>query len=280
VNGVLPQSDLGDIRILLDTPANAAWFRAPLVGGDGCAIDNRPANWGVIANEPVLSKWCHFNMKLSDVMLPGTREYALNLTLHEFGHRLGLEHEHDRADAPCFKGQMANSAPVTMADVRGTAITSGPMLFMTAFDRRSVMMYTLPACEAPGSVAATGFSDLDRLALRILYPERVRVAEVAGVRVVSVGTSIALDSLWKTLGAVVTETGPSVAAKFEWTVDGTRRATTSGLTMTLGEGRHRVQYAFEDFRGRSYSSDTTVEVLSAAQFTRRMASQAALNGMQ
>lgn len=277
-NGVLPQGDLGDIRVLLNTPANAAWWKLALVGGEGCAIDNRPSNWGVIGNEPVLTKWCDFNLKLGDAAPAGTADYYLNLTLHEFGHRLGFEHEHDRADAPCFKGVMGDGRSVTMADARATVVTSQPMRFMTRFDPDSVMMYALPACKSEGSVGFTGFSELDRLALRILYPENVRVAEVSGVRVVRAGSPVELGNLWKTLGAVVNETPTSVAGEFRWTVGGVTRSVAPDVTLHLAEGRHRVRYAFVDLRGRAYESETEVEVLSARQFDRRMAAQAAIVG--
>jgi len=278
VGGVLPQGDLGDIRVLLSTPANAAWWKLPLVGGDGCAIDNRPSNWGVIGNEPVLTKWCDFNLKLGDVGPAGTTDYYLNLTLHEFGHRLGFEHEHDRTDASCFKGQMADGASVTMADARGTIVTSQPMRFMTRFDPLSVMMYRLAECNAPGSIGDTGFSDLDRLALRILYPENVRVAEISGMRVVRAGTPIELGNLWKTLGAIVNETPTSVASEFRWSVGGVTRSVAPDVTLTLAEGRHRVRYTFVDMRGRAYESETEVEVLPSRQFARRMATLAAIMG--
>ena len=280
VNGALPQGDLGDLRVLLSSPANAAWWKLPLVGGEGCAIDNRPSNWGVIGNEPVLSRWCHFNMKLGDVAPAGTRDYYLNHTLHEVGHRLGLEHEWDRTDAPCHKGTMANGATVKMADYRGTAVTSAPMVFMTPFDPRSVMMYRLPACNSPGNLASTGFSDLDRLALRILYPEDVRVAEVDGLRVVRAGAWMQLRNLWKTLGAFVDETPNSVARNFAWTVNGETRATSPDFSARLPGGRHLLRYAFEDFLGRSYAFETSIDVLTPAAFAQRMAAQSALTALQ
>jgi hypothetical protein len=276
--GALPQGDLGDIRVLLNTPANAPWWRLATVGGDGCAIDNRPSNWGVIGNEPVLSRWCDFNLKLGDSAPAGTTDYYLNLTLHEFGHRLGFEHEHDRTDAPCFKGGMADGGTVKMADARGTVVTSDPMRFLTRFDRLSVMMYRLAECNSQGSVGDSGFSDLDRLALRILYPEDLRVAEISGVRVVRAGTPVELGNLWKSLGAIVNTTPTSVAGRFAWTVDGVARGTTPDARLILGEGRHQVLYSYLDFLGRAYVSETEVEVVSPRQFDRRMAAQTAIAG--
>jgi hypothetical protein len=276
--GQLPQGDLGDIRILLYTAANAAWWTTDPVGGQGCAIVNYGSSWGATGNEPKLSKWCNFNVKLGDDAPTGTTNYYLNHTLHELGHKLGLGHEHDRADATCAGGGAANGSVGQATDPGGTLVQSGPALFMTPFDRASVMIYVIAACGTTGNYDFTGYSTYDRLALRILYPETHRVAEISGVRVVKAGQPLVLGNLWKALGAMVDASATSLAKDFSWTLDGSQKATTPDVTTTVGEGTHTLVYAYKDFRGRAYSFQGPVEVLSPAKFVQRMASQSVLIG--
>ena len=186
-NGQLPQGDLGDIRVLLYTVANNSWWNTDPVGGQGCAIVNYGSSWGATGNEPKLSKWCNFNIKLGDDAPAGTTNYYLNHTLHEFGHKLGFDHEHARSDATCAGGGTANGTVGQATDAAGNTVNSQPAIFMTPFDKASVMIYVIAACGTTGNYDFTGFSAYDRLALRILYPETNRVAEISGVRVVKTG---------------------------------------------------------------------------------------------
>lgn len=278
INGELPLGDLGDIRVLLFTKANAAWWNTDPVSGHGCAIVNFGSSWGATGNEPKLSRWCNFNIKLGDDAPAGTKDYYLNHTLHEFGHKLGLGHEHDRSDAVCAGGGVANGSTFPATDADGNIVTSAPAIFMTLFDNASVMMYVIAACGSMGNYDYTGFSTYDRLALRMLYPETIRVAEFVGTRVITTGQLLHLGNLWKYLGAMVDDGSLSVAKNFSWTIDGAQRATTPELSISLSAGPHDLVYAYEDFRGRSYSFATEVEVLSPWTFAQRMASQAAIIG--
>lgn len=279
VNGQLPMGDLGDIRVLLFTDGNATLWNTDPVGGQGCAIVNPNSSWGATGNEPKLSRWCNFNIKLGDDAPARTNNYYLNHTLHEFGHKLGLQHEHDRSDAVCAGGGVANGSVGQATDAAGNTVTSTPAIFMTPFDSSSVMMYVLPACGSTGNYDFTGLSFYDRLALRILYPETIRVAELIGTRVIKAGEPLSLGSLWKYLGAMVNSGSNSVAKSFSWTIDGSPRAATPDLTTTVGEGTHSLVYAYEDFRGRAYSFHTEVEVLTPKAFAERMASQAVIIGV-
>lgn len=278
-NGQLPQGDLGDVRVLLYTAANATWWSTDPVGGQGCAIVNFGSSWGATGNEPKLSRWCNFNVKLGDDAPTGTTNFYLNHTLHEFGHKLGFGHEHDRSDAFCAGGTAANGTVGEATNAAGTVVNSEPAIFMTApFDKASVMNYVIAACGTTGNYDFTGFSAYDRLALRILYPETNRVAELSGVRVVKTGQQLRLGNLWKYLGAMVDTSNNSVAKGFSWTIDGAQKATTPDFRFNLSEGVHNLKYTYQDFRGRSYSFRSRVEALSPARLSQRMASQSVIIG--
>lgn len=278
INGLLPQGDLGDIRVLLYTAANASWWNTDPVGGQGCAIVNYGSSWGATGNEPKLSKWCNFNVKLGDDAPAGTTNYYLNHTLHEIGHKLGFGHEHDRSDAVCAGGTASNGSVSQATNAAGTLVSSEPAIFMTPFDKASVMNYVIAACGTTGNYDFTGFSAYDRLALRILYPETNRVAELGGVRVIKTGEQLKLGNLWKYLGAMVDTTNNSVAKGFLWTIDEVQKATTPDLSTNLSEGAHNLKYTYQDFRSRHYSLQSQVEVLSPAKFSQRMASQSVIIG--
>ncbi len=73
--------------------------------------------------------------------------------LHEFGHALGLLHEHERLDAPdCEQSDGSR------------IIEDEEHTYVTPYDSDSIMNY----CRTPGF---TGISKSDRLGLQRLYPE-------------------------------------------------------------------------------------------------------------
>ena len=94
----------GDIRVLLPF-TSAPW--TGLVPGLGCLSFRDAAGnynggndgWGSWSNAPndlAANRPCLYNLKLGDDGANGVP--YLNHTLHEFGHALGLSHEHDRDD--------------------------------------------------------------------------------------------------------------------------------------------------------------------------------------
>jgi hypothetical protein len=277
-NGDPVDGDLGDIRVLLWTENNDNWWNTSPVGGYECSIINPSSSWGATGNEPHLSKWCNFNLKLGDDAPSGTQNFYLNHTLHEFGHKLGLAHGHDRSDSVCTGGTIENGTVWHEPNFSGTIIDSNPSVFMTSFDKDSVMNYKNDACGHIGNYGFTGYSEKDRLALRILFPEDNRIAESNGVRVVKTGESLQLYNRWKSLGAMIDDTAYPVASQFVWTIDGIQEAVTPDFDASLSEGMHNLEYTYQDFLGRTYSSQSKVEVLSPEKFNQRMASQAVIIG--
>lgn len=294
------EGDLGDIRILLWTPSNDPWWITTPVGGHYCRIFNPwdpvkkgGPDWGAIGSGPHLSKWCNFNVKLSEIHSVGI--FYLNHTLHEVGHKLGLGHEFDRSDESLdchFDDENKDPVVGTIENGKRTiadgvepknecAMMSEPMIFMTLFDRDSVMHYQFPDCkDIIGNVGSTGFSALDKLALRILYPEDNMFAEFSGVRVIKSWQQLSLKNSWKRSGAIIDGDYP-VAKNFSWKIDGIQISTlpdldTSNIDISLTEGKHLLEYSYQDFLGRSYYAQNQVEVLSPTAFDQRMASQAAI----
>ncbi len=234
------------------------WYRE----WDGSAWSNWAdvgdnAGWGSWSSGPwnlndPNHRACLYNLKLGDD--PWNATPYRNHTLHEFGHALGLSHEHQRPDA---------NAGCTEPGYGG----GGTAGLMTPYDRNSVMHYKFASCGINGNYDHTGLSAWDRLALHIMYPEDVRVAEFTGKTVVKVGEPLVLRS-------TLTQQGATAFAlkNFQWKVDGVVKSTGDTLNITFaGAGTHTVQFTYRDFLDRDYSSTFTARVLSPAAFNQQMA---------
>jgi hypothetical protein len=214
--------------------------------------------WGSWANAPddlAKNRACLYNLKLGDDPQPTTPTNPpyLNHTLHEFGHALGLRHEHERDDV-----DKTCTAPGYGGDANDG--------HMTPYDRRSVMNYQFATCGINGNYDYTGLSDLDRVALRILYPEDNRLAEYVGTTVLRAGEAVVLQSGWKARDANL----DFVAKDFRWVVNG-KTVSSPDLSVTLSVGSYPFQYSYRDFLDRSYSTGGTIAVLSPADYDGLMA---------
>ena len=255
----------GDIRVALFPGSGLQW--SDPVPGAGCTIGVVDSSFG---REPDFldgDRVCLYNLKLGKDSDPLGVPWR-NHTLHEFGHALGLAHEHQRPDAldPSTCLPMAASCPIPPTP----GVHDG--LCMTPYDRDSVMNYENLNCGIHGNYGQSGLSTWDRLSFHILYPEAARVAEVVGTRVVQTSDSLALVSDWQRRGAIMA----AVARNFSWTLGGFPVGTGSSLTLPLGAGSYTIGFQHEDFLGRSYSYATTVQSLSPDAFARTIAGPTAL----
>lgn len=243
---------LGDVRVALPT------FSAPLTGpvpGRGCAAVNLPGgqSWSQFPSDLETNRSCLYNLSLYDD--GDGRVPWLNHTLHEFGHALGLRHEHEREDA---------SASCADAGGDGTS-------YLTRYDTASVMHYKTDSCGINGNYDHTGLSPLDRLSLHILYPEERRVAELVGRTVLRAGERLSLGSAWEASGADIRK----VARKFRWRVGGALVSSTARVSLkTSKPGLASLQLSYEDFLGRPYSYRGVVRVLDPRDFDGQMAAVA------
>ncbi len=256
----------GDIRVVIPSTSVSGTGAVP---GQGCPMFNQQGaggyngdndGWGSWSNAPddlATNRPCLYNLKLGDD--PWNDTPYLNHTLHEFGHALGLSHEHQRLDATCYD-------PNNDTRVVGTG-------YMTPYDVNSVMHYKFSTasghtCDTDGNYGRAGLSNWDKLALHILYPEDNRVAEFMGTTVIRVGDTLSLQSAWKARGANM----DFVASNFAWKLNGGTYSTTPDLITVLNTaGDYALELTHSDFLGRSYSYTGLVRVLEPDAFDEQIA---------
>jgi hypothetical protein len=251
----------GDIRVLLPF-TSAPWMGA--IPGVGCTSfldssgkytggNDNWTSWSGPPNDVAGNHQCLYNLKLGDDGVGGVP--YLNHTLHEFGHALGLAHEFLRADVDLTLG-------CTESNYGG-----GSTSYLTRFDRLSVMNYVFASCGINGNYANTGLSDMDRMAVHILYPEDMKVAEFVGTTVVPSSDHLVLQSAW-----IARQTDPNFPVNhFEWSVAGTVRGNGPVLDVQLAEGTQTLQFSYQDFLGRTYNYTGIVRVMNPAAFTTQTA---------
>lgn len=249
----------GDYRVVLPSTSVSGTGAVP---GTGCPmfLDNNGNynggnnGWGSWSNAPddlAGNRSCVYNLKLGDD--PWNDTPYLNHTLHEFGHGLGLSHEHVRNDA---------NANCTEAGYGGSASTG----FITPYDRNSVMHYRFGSCSIDGNYGRNGLSLWDELALHIMYPEDKKVAEISGRIVVRSTEQLRLSSTWKVRGANM-----SFAAKnFLWRINGANVGNSNSLQTVLPVGTHQLSVTHQDFLNRQYNYNSKVIVLTPDKFRRKI----------
>ena len=182
----------------------------------------------------------------------------INNYLHEFGHAIGLFHEHERSDATCVPAG-------TFTDPSGTPITRTP-------DTASVMYYVMntPTCQIPGNFGTGGLSNGDRLAAEMMYPVGCTrgadgfdhcTAKVTGERVIKYGQPLFLRLEWNDRGAFIQPTGPSMVRALSWQFDGASAGGTPVMTRTgLTIGAHTAKVSYLDNWNRIYQATIGVRV--------------------
>ncbi|ATB43321.1 hypothetical protein CYFUS_008801 [Cystobacter fuscus] len=250
----------GDIRVVL--PSTSVPFTGA-VPGQGCPMfldangqyTGENNGWGSWSNAPddlTANRGCRYNLKLgSDADASGVP--WRNHTLHEFGHALGLAHEHVRDDV--------NTATCTAAGYGGTASAG----HITLYDRQSVMHYAFSTCGIDGNYGQDGLSALDRLGLHIMYPEAARVAEFTGRTVIRSNEWLSLASTWRAAGAEA-----FAVSGFSWKLSGVTYSSSNSLYTSLGAGTYPFQLAYTDFLGRSYAYSGSVQVLTPPDYSARI----------
>ncbi len=223
--------------------------------GSNCSKNAHNDGWTSWSNAPddlAANRACLYNLKLGDD--PWNAAPYVNHTLHEFGHALGLAHEHTRDDV--------EAATCSERGYGGDAAEG----HLTPYDRRSVMHYLFPTCAISGNYDYTGLSEYDRLGLHILYPEADRHAEYVGATIRPAGSTVMLRSGWEVRGANLA----FVATNFRWVVNNATH-NSADLSVLLPPGNYPFQYSYTDFLGRSYSVGGTIKVLTADEYGRLIA---------
>jgi hypothetical protein len=251
----------GDIRVVIPYTSVSGTGMVP---GKGCGMflengvyNGKNDTWGSWSNSPNEAAGntdCLYNLKLGDD--PWNGNPYVNHTLHEFGHALGLAHEHERTDV--------NTAICT-APKYGGGISSG---FLTPYDRYSVMHYRFADCGINGNYDYNGLSTWDRLGAHILYPEKGLVAEYVGSTVIETTQPVHLISAWKARGANMSYVAPA----FVWKVNGSVRSLSAELYTVLPPGENTFSLTHTDFLGRTYNYQGTIKVLPAADYDEFVAS--------
>lgn len=228
----------------------------PMFGGAG-AYDGGNDDWGSWSNAPDdlgPHRSCLYNLKLGDD--PWNATPYLNHTLHEFGHALGLSHEHERADATC------------------PGPGGGSTGYLTPYDIDSVMHYTFGTCTAPGNYAHTGLSYFDKLSLRMLYPEAGHGAQIIGRKRVRVGEPVTLQFGWRAEGAHT----PFVVSSIRWDINGTFFSNGLDFQQTFNTpGARTISLTVVDFLGRTHTGAAELSVMSAAEYADLMAALGGIN---
>ncbi|MCI5157734.1 MAG: hypothetical protein D3906_04710 [Candidatus Electrothrix sp. AUS1_2] len=281
---VCPSSDNeshydGDIRVALMGTNVKVSPADDFVPGIGCPRRIGNTSWASSPAHLEELNSCQYNLKLGDDdvdMTVGDPDHPhhtgtpwLNHTLHEFGHALGLGHEHARLD------ENAQCVPVVEGEYHKFESD-----YITPYDKNSIMHYRFWPDEVPQctdfigtNYSNEGLTSYDKLALRIMYPEDVRVAEFTGKTVVKSGEPVILRS-------ALTQRGATNFAinNFQWRIDSNTESTTDILNITFSApGTHTLQFSYQDFRGRTYNYNGTIKVLDPVEFNNRIsAMQSAL----
>ncbi len=269
----------GDLRIgvpgTLDFDGQTAVTGLAL--GKGCGDPGTDLWWADFPGNLNIPKLraCRLNAFLRKGM-------AENKILHEVGHSLGLDHEHQRTDLSQLLADPIINACFQEVSAFGKSTTQGVdgTTLVTPYDRDSVMHYEINITVSPENVPTgsicnlgndngnTGLSPFDQLTIRILYPHDARVAEFRGATVVKTGQLVTLRNEWGALGALT----QNVLKKSAWRVRQGGKTilekTTTDFSTAFGTaGDYTVEYSFTDMLDRTYTNVFALRVRSPNSFT-------------
>jgi hypothetical protein len=153
----------------------------------------KAGNWAYVGRDSISVDLTHPSMNLevaSAVPLALIEHHELQrVVLHEFGHALGLQHEHQSPKSDCeaefnwptVYAEMAkppNNWSRQVVDTNLKALILSPRLEISPYDKTSIMHYSLPSwmfrngqnasCFVPPNEA---LSDLDQLGAKAAYPD-------------------------------------------------------------------------------------------------------------
>lgn len=143
-------------------------------------------NWSLLGVESLFARtsWRSESMQLGLRTLAGRN--AVGTIIHEFGHALGLMHEHQKPiaggceaefDWPWLYANLFPGSPQQVVDRQMRPVSFGPFILSESIDRDSVMLYPLPPqaylrgvnsqCYTPNKNQA--ISGTDAAVVRALY---------------------------------------------------------------------------------------------------------------
>lgn len=282
----------GDLRIgvpgTLDFDGQTAVTGLAL--GKGCGDPGTELWWANFPSNLNLQQFraCRLNAFLRQGM-------AENKILHEVGHSLGLDHEHQRTDLSQLLADPMIKACFQDVSYFGKDSTQGVdgTTLVTPYDRDSVMHYEINHATDPENVPAssicnlgndngdTGLSAFDKLTIRILYPHDARVAEFRGVTVVKTGQPVTLRNEWGALGALT----QNVLKKSTWRVrlggNTVVEQTSRDFSFSFPTaGNYIVEYSYTDMLDRTYTNVFPLRVRSPNSFTAETAGPATLSALR
>lgn len=229
------------------------------IPGIGCTAAWVNSSFSMFPQEAADNSSCLFTSVIWDDADPTTGLRYRNHTLHEFGHALGLAHEHRRTDAPVSTCPEPGFGPDANESISGT--------FLTPYDSNSVMNYYFPTCGIFGNYSQLGISALDIVSLRVLYPEEGNIASMIGRTTVRPNQSIDL-----TAGPSIYGAKEDITKDAKWTLseinNPTHIITGTGINVSLQAptGRYIGKLTYKDLLDRTFENTFIVNVLSNKQY--------------
>ena len=127
------------------------------------------------------------------------------------------------------------------------------------------MHYKFADAGIDGNYSYAGFSDKDRLALHVLYPEQQRVAEFFGTTVIKLGNNLRLWSDWQARSGNMSY----IAKNYQWKLNGAVIGSGYNLNKAMfSAGNYSLEYLYTDFLGRNYHYIGEARVLPEVEFNR------------